>query len=603
MAKFQQQTFAPMDMLDSGESPPAPKPRRTPSSAGSPVPDQTPENKPKRVRTGCLTCRMRHLKCDEGLPHCNNCLKSNRECRRGTKLNFISIDVRGPSSITKGPDWHSAFEDESRQIASEYVGGRERYPPNPLKRRRPPNPSAHAHHPHMAAPPMATAQHSMSTMQSAFYPQDTRNVFHPHGHVPMHHHSNSNSHSESAYASNPHGVPAAAPVPVPDPSPTPAPSRRAAFLETQEEVLFMQVFVEEVALWMDAMDPMQHFATVLSTTALSEQMLLNACLACGARHLALVNTKYNDEKALHYYNKATRLLLDQLQDQNRDIVMCATTAVILNVYEIMSERALQRMNHIAGARALIKECGWNATTQGIGAACFWLNVGMELLSCLHYNWQVAWNPADWQLNMDMQQESSEFASELWCHRILYIIAKVCNFRATIPKQEAPEEKQERAEEWNRLKLMAETWDNCIHDSMRPKSYLLPGQTLSGSAFPDVWVFGRTPIVAQLFYHTAMLLLAQIHPYRGPSDASMTDMQFRHAQYICGITAHVKDRGVASVALRSLAIAASCLQNRREQEEVLAIFEKIRQETGWRIGFLSTELQEKWGWNREDYYNP
>ena len=25
-------------------------------------------NKPKRVRTGCLTCRERHLKCDEGLP-------------------------------------------------------------------------------------------------------------------------------------------------------------------------------------------------------------------------------------------------------------------------------------------------------------------------------------------------------------------------------------------------------------------------------------------------------------------------------------------------------------------------------------------------------
>lgn len=63
------------------------------------------------------------------------------------------------------------------------------------------------------------------------------------------------------------------------------------------------------------------------------------------------------------------------------------------------------------------------------------------------------------------------------------------------------------------------------------------------------------------------------------------------------------RGVASVALRSLAIAAECLVIRREQEEVLQILDKIRKETGWRVGFLHTELKEKWGWNREEVYQP
>ena len=100
-------------------------------------------------------------------------------------------------------------------------------------------------------------------------------------------------------------------------------------------------------------------------------------------------------KALHYYDSAIRLLLRQLQGSYRDTFICATTAVILNVYEIMCGKPLQITSHIAGARALIKECGWNATSVGVGAACFWLNVGMELLSCLHFNWQVAWNPSDW----------------------------------------------------------------------------------------------------------------------------------------------------------------------------------------------------------------
>lgn len=80
---------------------------------------------------------------------------------------------------------------------------------------------------------------------------------------------------------------------------------------------------------------------------------------------------------------------------------------------------------------------------------------------------------------------------------------------------------------------------------------------------------------------------------------MATMQLHHAHVICGIVAHVKDRGVASVALRSLAIAAECLVIRREQEEVLEIFEKIRKETGWKVGFLNKELRAKWGWQSEE----
>lgn len=277
-------------------------------------------------------------------------------------------------------------------------------------------------------------------------------------------------------------------------------------------------------------------------------MLLNAFLACGARHLTLVNPIYSEEKALHYYDTATRYLLKNLQDPNRDTVICATTAVILNVYEIMSERALQRMNHIAGARALIKECGWNARASGIGSACFWLNVGLEVLSCLHFNWQVAWDPEDWGVDMNLTvREEQNGREEIWTHRILYIVAKVANFRATIPRfqeQDAREEarrQQNRYAEWQRLKDWADAWNENIPRTMHPMAFLYPYQTTSKSAFPEVWLIKRTTIVARLFYHTVMVLLAQIHPYLGPDVAEMQDMQRRHSQMICGISAHVKDR--------------------------------------------------------------
>lgn len=94
--------------------------------------DKDPESasKPKRVRTGCLTCRERHLKCDEAMPHCNNCKKSNRTCRRGVRLNFIDTWVDRPPRIVTAygtPEWKVDFLDESREIASEYQGGIQRY--------------------------------------------------------------------------------------------------------------------------------------------------------------------------------------------------------------------------------------------------------------------------------------------------------------------------------------------------------------------------------------------------------------------------------------------------------------------------------------------
>ncbi|KAI0376278.1 hypothetical protein F5Y04DRAFT_214285 [Hypomontagnella monticulosa] len=34
----------------------------------------------RKVRTGCLTCKARKVKCDEGKPHCNRCINTGRTC-------------------------------------------------------------------------------------------------------------------------------------------------------------------------------------------------------------------------------------------------------------------------------------------------------------------------------------------------------------------------------------------------------------------------------------------------------------------------------------------------------------------------------------------
>ncbi|KAI9862079.1 MAG: hypothetical protein M1813_004853 [Trichoglossum hirsutum] len=542
---------------------------------------------------------------DEGLPHCQNCRKSSRVCKRGVRLNFIDTQVQNPPIVPPTHDWNVHFQDESREIASEYKGGAGRYPSLEQAAKSQAKSEQHLLFPtNGSSAASGQSHHPLPPIQPLLpdrYPDTSQAPVLDHSRENQNHHAHSNSDSVS-YSSGQNPPPSS--YSNPDQTLTP-PNETRDYLNSPEETLFMQVFVEEVGLWMDSMDPMKHFSRLLPFHSLSEPMLLNAFLACGARHLTLVNPAYHDEKALHYYDTATRGLLKSLQNPNRDTVICATTAVILNVYEIMSERALQRMNHIAGARALIKECGWSARSTGIGAACFWLNVGMELLSCLHFNWKVAWEPDDWGVDMDFSRETESGREEIWTYRMMYMVAKIANFRASIPRHAEPTANEERIRlqnryaEWKSLKDLCDSWNESIPRTMHAMAFLYPHQTTSKSAFPEIWLIKRTTIVARLFYHTAMCLLSQINPLMSNEADEMHDLQMHHSHHICGIAAHVKDRGVASVALRSLAIAAECLIDRREQEEVLQIFEKISKETGWRIGFIHKELKQKWGWIDEE----
>lgn len=97
----------------------------------------------------------------------------------------------------------------------------------------------------------------------------------------------------------------------------------------------------------------------------------------------------------------------------------------------------------------------------------------------------------------------------------------------------------------------------------------------------------------------MVLLHQVNPVEPYDTVENLNAQLHHAHQVCGIVAHTKDRGVASVAIRSLAIAAAVLRDPREQDEVFALLRKITAETGWRIGQIYSELQHVWGRDMKD----
>lgn len=209
--------------------------------------------RPKRVRTGCLTCRERHLKCDEGLPHCLNCRKSSRVCKRGVKLNFIDTQVQNPpTTLPPTHDWQVNFQDESREIASEYKGGLGRYAA--LEQEEMVEVKEESNFDFSAsmvgAPTMA--HQTLPPIQA--YPETTSAMSDSTSET-QHRHSLSTS--DTSYSNS--TIPPAPQSSYSNPEQTLTPPNETRdYLDSPEEVLFMQVFVEEVGLWMDSMDPYKH---------------------------------------------------------------------------------------------------------------------------------------------------------------------------------------------------------------------------------------------------------------------------------------------------------------------------------------------------------
>lgn len=119
--------------------------------------------------------------------------------------------------------------------------------------------------------------------------------------------------------------------------------------------------------------------------------------------------------------------------------------------------------------------------------------------------------------------------------------------------------------------------------------------------PKYRLIKRVAIVGRLFYHTAMCLLAQINPLKPPhhDDEESRIQQLHHAHQVCGIIAHTKDAGVSSVAIRSLAIAGAVLRDPREQNEALAMVNRVYRMTGWNLKGIIGELRRAWGWDPPD----
>ncbi|KAI0007569.1 hypothetical protein F4779DRAFT_498806 [Xylariaceae sp. FL0662B] len=74
-----------------------------------------------KVRTGCLTCKIRKVKCDEGKPHCKRCVTTGRKCDGYTTTTpSSSLSWHRPRHLFPGVD--DAGEKRALQLFCQIAG-------------------------------------------------------------------------------------------------------------------------------------------------------------------------------------------------------------------------------------------------------------------------------------------------------------------------------------------------------------------------------------------------------------------------------------------------------------------------------------------------
>lgn len=605
------------------------------SSNSTSTPKRTRKRKSRgqglRTRTGCATCRKRHLKCDEDKPICGACSKSGHSCVYFEQPSKILTSPPGPPSLDPNTSQElsqSAVTSEALQRRSEEgADNRSTWISSPIERRAggstmaltpqdaitnsPDNAYVHTIVSgnlsyHSGPSPNSTDEYLVRSVSnngamidvaiskwfgllagdaalegvgfsqnSDGLPYSTNNV----GAVispnrpedsPMggRHHFQDNSSDEAMWQS---------PV--------------VLRLRDHEKFIF-QNFVQRVSHWIDLFDPMKHFSTYVPHLAMRNVGLLQAILALSARHLSLVSSTPEDKSpdrndALQYYNETLQYVQKAMQFDNYNTSLeLLATCLIVSAYEMLDGSRRDWERHLKGVFWIQRSQVIHGDSQGLKQAVWWTWLCQDIWAAFRERRKAFtfWKPA---------RKFNELTSHELAARSVYVMAQVVNFCSEEEIKSGQRDLQSRIEDAESLDKILDEWQDTLTVEFTPLP--LSYNSSSTCAFEPLWIhppsFG---VSVQVHYAARILLLLHRPSLGGLSDYIEQQATLaRFVNIICGIAATLTDDASGVMCSQCLFIAGTCTPNAERRHGILQLINSCRQRTGWPIKPLAEELEAIW----------
>ncbi|KAI8210606.1 Sterol regulatory element-binding protein ECM22 [Colletotrichum sp. SAR 10_76] len=506
----------------------------------------------KRTRTGCLKCRIRRRKCDEGKPRCQRCIDGNFECQYGPRLTFLN-----KNALTVSPSPRTATEATTPKYSRLQSIGHESL-------------SSPVRNLDITGKLNGTSPNNDAAYETAL------NVLLSLG-------------SE--------GTTTTGLVQSPD-------QGSASFGIGADGIGLLRHFRYQVAPWLDLCDMSQTFGLYVPRLAIESEGVLHALLAVAATTDSRVMT--NDAEYLKTLAEAAPWNQNSLNNINdgdlAHLTLSTACRFITDIPNGWHELPIV-INDNFWAVALAEA---SQKTIAILSVLIRLELAAALVtgSPISVPEQLNYNPMSQQWNT-----SSAVAETIFQYTIepLLLCAKVVNFcSGSFPPQTPTSNPNGAApltpvHRWTMLSDALGLWYTNRAQEFRPMVEIDGGDD---TLFPIILFTNGAAVFANQLYHTAMLLLLQNKPRtlqaaagtkKSGSSSSSATSPLWHAQRVCGIALNNDRRDSWDLCLvASLYLAAQRMTYEPQQRAILECFERVKALAGWNVDGFAARVREDWG---------
>ncbi|ETS84673.1 hypothetical protein PFICI_02698 [Pestalotiopsis fici W106-1] len=567
--------------------------------------------KPKRIRksrsrglrtkTGCLTCRKRHKKCDERVPVCGPCSISSRDCVYGDQGPSPTSDGQPSQQVKQGPaiqptktssptltfssrrevDIPRTIPEVPTPSAVPTAGPSPRNlypspvdvpPQQPLQPPPPPPPPStiplaeayqYAYSPDTVASELLTTDMA-SNRWLDLLATDAAQADAGFSLAPSP--APEDSVSNTGHESQPIGTenqPISGSVSIPAPLANQAVERHAWSLNrdivlTSYEATLFRTFAERASLWLDIFDPRRHFSTYATRLALRNVGLMKAILALCARHR-------------------------EISEANAGITR---DSMVISTYEMLDSSDTNWKRHLKGVFWIQRSQDVNGASGGLRQSVWWAWLRQDIWAAFRERRRCFsfWRPL--KDYCDLNQD--ELAD-----RVVYLLSQTVNYCSKWdPSPTEPDTTAKRIRIGEALINELERWKTYLGPLFQPLPTADPSPD---SVFQPLWIHPPKYGVALQVYSFACILITLHRPAASGFDGYLrTQKTLSEAvATICGIAMELRDEGSQIMSAQCLFGAGLCVQDTDKRNVILSLIDACEMRTGWPMASMKKDLLAEW----------
>jgi hypothetical protein len=314
-----------------------------------------------RGRYGCRTCRQRHLKCDETHPICDHCMKAKRDCiwNHAVRMSHDARSASFPSSMARKPTFDSATSTD--EASTKHSREKRRLPRD------------------------GVGWNIGKGITNRFKKDESGDYI-----------ANLTTSIES----------------------TPL-----ELLGNSLEASVFGFYIEQAGPWLDVTSPSRHFALTIPRLAISNPVLLYACLAYSSKTL-FPGSSLSEQ----YSNACIKLLIPLLSDEvfvSSDETLLATLVILRHV-EQYAEVSEDKGAHLSGSFSLIASQKVLPPHDSLPGSALWTYMRQDIR-------QAVLNRSSPKLTPSHGIQVGDFGGgqvvceSVWADRFCHLAALACTF--------------------------------------------------------------------------------------------------------------------------------------------------------------------------------